>query len=74
MVGLQGYLDCGDPAGPKLGAETVRTLLPAIEKTGIATAADVDVDTLEARLLQDTIDHDSAFKPPTLVGGWARIR
>jgi SAM-dependent methyltransferase len=74
VVGLQGYLEPGDPAGPRLGAETVRTLLPAIEKNGIATAADVDIDTLEARLLRDTIDHGVAFKPPTLVGGWARIR
>ena len=74
VVGLQGYLEPGDPTGPRLGAETVRTLLPAIEKTGIATAADVDIDTLEARLLADTIAHDVTFKPPTLVGAWARVR
>ncbi len=73
VVGLQGYRAPGDPAGPKLAAETVRTLLPAIEKTGIATAAEVDIDTLEARLAEESIRLGTTFKPPTLVGAWARI-
>jgi SAM-dependent methyltransferase len=73
VVGLQGYRQPGDPAGPKLAAETVRTLLPAIEKTGIATAADVDIDTLEARLAEESVRLGTTFKPPTLVGAWARI-
>jgi SAM-dependent methyltransferase len=73
VVGLQGYREPGDPAGPKLAAETVRTLLPVIERTGLATAAEVDIDTLEDRLAQDSMAHGTTFKPPTLVGAWARV-
>jgi hypothetical protein len=51
----------------------VRTLLPAIERTGIATAADVDIETLEQRMAADLAAHGAAFKPPTLVGTWARV-
>jgi len=73
VVGLQGYRAPGDPAGPKLAAETVRTLLPAIEKNGIATAAEVDIETLEARMAEESTRLGTTFKPPTLVGAWARV-
>jgi SAM-dependent methyltransferase len=72
-IGIQGYLDPGNPLGPRLAASTVRTLLPAIERTGIATAADVDIETLEQRMAADLAAHGAAFKPPTLVGTWARV-
>lgn len=73
VMGLQGYLEPGNPAGPRLAAETVRTLLPVIERTGIATAAEIDVDTLEERLAADMSLLGTIFKPPTLVGAWARV-
>ena len=53
VLGLQGFLEPTDPAGPRFAAETVRTLLPVIEKTGIATAAEIGIDTLEARLAEE---------------------
>jgi hypothetical protein len=73
VFGLQGYLEPGDPAGPRLAAETVRTLLPVIEKTGIASADEVGVDTLAERLAQEGRRLGTMFKPPTLVGAWARV-
>jgi SAM-dependent methyltransferase len=73
VLGLQGYFAPGNPAGPKLAAETIRTLLPIIERTGVATAAEVDIDTLEARLAEECVRLGTTFKPPTLVGAWARI-
>jgi SAM-dependent methyltransferase len=72
VLGLQGYREPGDPAGPRLGAETVRTLLPVIERTGLATAAEVGIDTLEERLARESAALRTTFKPPTLVGAWAR--
>ena len=72
-VGIQGYLDPGNPVGPRMAASIVRTLLPVIEHTGIASPADVDIETLEQRLATDQADHGAVFKPPTLVGTWARV-
>lgn len=74
VLGLQGYHPPGDAAGPRNAAEVVRTLLPAIEATGVATAAEVDIDTLEQRIAQHQIDNDLVFTPPTLVGAWTRVR
>jgi SAM-dependent methyltransferase len=72
-VGVQGYLEPDNPVGPRMAASIVRTLLPAIEQTGIATAADVDIETLEQRMAADLAAHGALFKPPTLVGTWARV-
>ncbi|MDN5797483.1 MAG: class I SAM-dependent methyltransferase [Intrasporangium sp.] len=69
-VGLQAYHEPGNPAGPRLLAETVRTLLPAIEGAGIATTADMDIDTLEQRIARAQQAAGALFKPPTLVGAW----
>jgi SAM-dependent methyltransferase len=73
MLGIQGYRPPGDRAGAALAAGIVRTLLPAIEKTGIATADEIDLDTLEDRFALDSAEHGAIFKPPTLVGAWARV-
>lgn len=73
VMGLQGYRPPGDPDGARMAASALRTLLPVIERTGVATAAEVDVDTLEARFAADSVAHDAVFKPPTLVGAWATM-
>jgi 2-polyprenyl-3-methyl-5-hydroxy-6-metoxy-1,4-benzoquinol methylase len=54
-------------------ANIVRTLLPALEQHGIATAAEVDIDTLAERLC-----HEVAASGSTIVGGagiaaWSRV-
>ncbi len=36
-------------------AQVTRTLVPVMEKTGVATAAEVDVDTLAARLRDEAM-------------------
>jgi SAM-dependent methyltransferase len=73
VLGLQGYREPRDPEGARLAAGTIRTLLPVLERTGVAAAAEVDIDTLEDRIARDCAHHDSTFKPPTLVGAWARV-
>lgn len=71
--GLQGYRPPGDRDGARMAAGAVRTLLPVIERTGVATAEEVDLDTLEDRIAEDSAAHGAIFKPPTLVGAWARV-
>jgi SAM-dependent methyltransferase len=53
-------------------AETTRTLLPLMERTGVATAAQVGVDTLAARLREEVVAADATVVPPPLIGAWTR--
>jgi hypothetical protein len=53
-------------------AETVRSVLPRLEALGIATAAQWDVDTLAARLRDETTANGGCFGAPMMVGAFAR--
>ncbi|HET7503791.1 MAG TPA: class I SAM-dependent methyltransferase [Kofleriaceae bacterium] len=53
-------------------AHTIRSLLPAIVKFGIATAEEVDIETLAARLRAEVVAMDGAIVPSMLVGGVGR--
>ncbi|HWM04682.1 MAG TPA: class I SAM-dependent methyltransferase [Actinophytocola sp.] len=72
VLGVQEYRQPDNRDGPRMASGILRTLLPVLERTGIATAAEVDVDTIEDRLALDCVDHDAIFRLPTLVGAWAR--
>jgi SAM-dependent methyltransferase len=62
-----------DSAGYEVLAAVTRSLLPTIERLGIATAAEVDIDTLADRLRDATVAADACWLSPVLVGAWARI-
>ena len=51
-------------------AEIVRSLLPRMEQFGIATAAEVQVDTLAERLEHETCTADSQISYAPVVGAW----
>jgi SAM-dependent methyltransferase len=53
-------------------AATVRTLLPLMERTGVASAAEVGVDTLAARMREEVVSADATVVPPPLIGAWTR--
>ena len=53
-------------------AETVRSLLPRIIEFGLATEAEVDVDTLADRLREAALTGRHRFTLPRLVGAWSR--
>lgn len=55
-------------------AQVMRTLLPVMEATGIATREEVDVDTLAARLRAETMAHNATITSPSLIGAWTRKR
>jgi hypothetical protein len=52
-------------------AETMRSLLPVAERLGVVTAVEADVDTLAARLRDETVGQKACIMLPPLVGAWA---
>jgi hypothetical protein len=51
-------------------ADLIRGLLPVIERTGVATAHQVDVETLETRLAEELAAADAVFAPSPLLSAW----
>jgi ubiquinone/menaquinone biosynthesis C-methylase UbiE len=69
-------LDAAVGAGPntpayKMLPEIVRSLLPAMERLGIATAAEVDVESLSFRIRDEVVAKDGIVISPSLIGAWA---
>jgi 2-polyprenyl-3-methyl-5-hydroxy-6-metoxy-1,4-benzoquinol methylase len=54
-------------------AATVRSLLPAMGRFGVATEAEVDVDSLGARLRAEAAEADALVVAPSFIGAWARV-
>jgi protein-L-isoaspartate O-methyltransferase len=52
-------------------AETIRSLLPMIEKTGVATREEIGVDTLAERLRAEVVGKGAVVHAPLFVGAWA---
>jgi SAM-dependent methyltransferase len=63
----------GGPDSPAVGAisEVIRSLLPAMEKFGIATADEVRVDTLPDRLRDEIVGGGGVTTSPTYIGAWS---
>ena len=61
------------PGGYGYVADVLRSLLPLIERTGIATAAQIDIDTLALRLREDAIAHERIMFLPRVVGAWTAL-
>jgi SAM-dependent methyltransferase len=59
--------------GYEMAAETTRTLLPHIERLGLGTAEEVDVDTLAARLREAVCEANAVVATPAIVTAWARV-
>jgi hypothetical protein len=53
-------------------AHHVRSVLPFIERLGIATAQEVGIETLAQRLRDEVVAARGVFLWPPLVGAWAR--
>jgi SAM-dependent methyltransferase len=65
---------CG-PSSPgyESVAGVVRSLLPLIEREGIASAAEIDIDTLTDRLREDSVARERVTFLPRVVGAWTSI-
>jgi ubiquinone/menaquinone biosynthesis C-methylase UbiE len=74
MAGLTRITSSDDETGVDFLVESVRSLLPAMEKLGIATRDVVKVDTLRDRLLRESASGDHCVFYPRVVGAWAVVR
>ena len=70
MIGIQPFFGPEDPAGPALLAGIVRTALPLIERTGVATVRDVGIETLQTRLTGELAGAGAVFAHPALLSAW----
>lgn len=52
--------------------QLTRTLLPVMEKTGVATPEEVQVDTLAARIRDEVVTKQAVIVLPPFIGAWAR--
>jgi hypothetical protein len=52
--------------------QVTRTLLPLMQRTGVATIDEVDIDTLAARLRDEIVGRDATAVSPSFIGAWAR--
>jgi SAM-dependent methyltransferase len=73
MLAIQPYFGPADPRGHALLAGIVGTLLPVLERTGIAAAGEVDIDTLQGRLREDMEAAHAVFAFPVLTCAWAVV-
>lgn len=72
-VRMDGIVDSGlDWAGYLWTAENVRTLLPALERYGIATPAEVGIETLAERLRVEVVAGGGIVCPVVQCGAWTR--
>jgi SAM-dependent methyltransferase len=74
MIGVQPHFGPDDPDGAAILAGIVRTVLPLIERTGVATAAEVGADTLQQRLSGELAASAAVFAHPMLISAWGTAR
>lgn len=74
MIGLTRIAASNEQAGIDFLVESVRSLLPAMEKLGIAGSDTVAIDTLRERLVQESASGHHCVFYPRLVGAWAVVR
>lgn len=68
---LGGRVDHGAPAASYGAlAEITRSLLPVMERAGIATPHEIAIDTLAARLRDEAIAQRATVFAPPLIGAW----
>ncbi len=55
-----------------LGVQMTRTMLPLMERTGVATAQEVGLETLAERMRAEVVALDATLIFPALIGVWTR--
>jgi ubiquinone/menaquinone biosynthesis C-methylase UbiE len=53
--------------------QLTRTLLPVMQRSGVATAEEVEIDTLASRLRAEAVALNAVLVAPPFIGAWARI-
>ncbi len=55
-----------------LGAQMTRVMLPLMQRTGVATADEVGVETLAERMRTEAVALDATLVYPAFIGAWTR--
>jgi SAM-dependent methyltransferase len=71
MSGMTRITSARDAVVFAFAAQTLASLLPKMEELGIATAAEIGIDTLADRLRGEAVAGDHCIMMPRLVGAWA---
>lgn len=53
-------------------AQVTRAVLPLMQQVGVATAEEVQVDTLAERMRREAVEKDCTLMTPPLIGAWTR--
>jgi ubiquinone/menaquinone biosynthesis C-methylase UbiE len=61
-----------EPYAYEYFVDTLRTMLPLVERSGVARLEDIQIDTLAARLAADSRAHERVVFLPRLVGAWTQ--
>jgi SAM-dependent methyltransferase len=72
MIGVQPHFGPGDPAAIALADGVLRAVAPLIERTGVATAEEIGVETFGQRLADELQQSSAVFAPAILLSAWAR--
>ncbi len=51
----------------------IRSMLPLLERSGLASAEEVSIDTLADRLREEAVANDCVTFSPHLIGAWSRL-
>ncbi len=52
--------------------QITRSLLPMMEHTGVATAGEVEIETLAARMRKEAVARNATLVSPSFIGAWTR--
>jgi hypothetical protein len=74
-MGLQAVIGAGKNSSDaiQLAADVAGTLLPAMERFGVATAADVGIETLAERMIDEAVANASVIVARSEIGAWSRV-
>jgi SAM-dependent methyltransferase len=71
MLGIQPHFGPDDPAAVALMAGIIRTAAPLIERTAVATAEEIGVETFAQRVKDELQTNQAVFAHPILLSAWA---
>ena len=70
---LDGFIGGAESNAPMFLTNVVGMLLPQMEALGVATADDVEIETLEERMRLDLARTGGVMQSPLLIGAWTRL-
>jgi SAM-dependent methyltransferase len=71
MIGIQPHFGPGDPDGLPSFEAIIRASAPLIERTGVATAEEIGLETIGQRLRDEAQTHSAVGAAPLLLSAWA---